>query len=568
MSDRRDYPGRGVEADLDSRMRVPVQWRAMRIRLQPSAVYDEENKTSGLRRKTQRLGPTGMIISLAFSLAACAWAQQADPCASLLEFKAPGVEITKASSIAAGTSEPDPYGQGHSAPLPAYCRVEGVINRRTGVAGEQFGITFALAMPEKWNGDFLMQGGGGANGTVQPPLGQTAAGQTAALMRGFAVVSSDTGHKSHGGPFDFGFMRDEQAALDFAYQANPQVASLAKQLISQHYGKAAAFSYFVGCSTGGREGMVFSQRSPTVFNGIISGDPAMRTGLSNLAIGNWIPVAFNQIAPKDAAGKPVISRAITDSDRKLILEALLKRCDAKDGIADGMISHPLACDFDPAALICAGGKTEACLAPEKVAAIKKAFSGPKTSEGAQVYPGFLYDTGITATVPIAGILTPGPGLFGPPTTAMEVDVEKEALAGAQPLVDSTSNSLTTFAGNGGKLIFYHGDSDPWFSPLDTFAYYKDMAAASGGLEATRKWSQFYFVPGMGHCGGGPALDQFDLLSAMVNWVEKGIEPTSVIATGKAFPGRSRPLCAYPKHAQYKGQGDAEDAKNFECVGDR
>jgi len=481
-----------------------------------------------------------------------------------MSVKIPTVEITKASAIAAGTTEPLPFGQGRSNPLPAYCRVEGVINRRTGVGGEQFGISFALAMPEKWNGDFLMQGGGGANGVVMPPLGLTAAGPDPALMRGFAVVSTDTGHKSHGGPFDFSFMKDQQAYLDFAYLANVQVGAVAKQIIAQHYGKPAAFSYFVGCSTGGREGMILSQRYPTAFNGIVSGAPAMRTGLSNLAIGRWIPVAFNQIAPKNADGKPIITEAITDSDRKLIVEALIKQCDAKDGIADGIISDPLACDFDPAVLTCPDGKSENCLAPAKVAAIKKAFSGPKTSEGVQAYPAFLYDTGIAATGPIRGILSPGPGLFGPVTTAMEVDVAKEALAGTQPLVDSTSTNLTTFSANGGKLILYHGDSDPWFSALDTNRYYKDMVAANGGLEAASNWSQFYFVPGMGHCGGGPGLDQFDLLGAIVGWVEKGIVPNSVIATGKAFPGRSRPLCAYPKHAQYKGQGDPEDAKNFEC----
>jgi feruloyl esterase len=383
-------------------------------------------------------------------------------------------------------------------------------------------------------------------------------------MRGFAVVSTDTGHKSHGGPFDFSFMKDQQASLDFAYLANVQVAAVAKQLIAQHYGKPAAFSYFVGCSTGGREGMILSQRYPTAFNGVISGAPAMRTGLSTLAIGKWIPIAFNQIAPKNADGKPNITQAITDSDRKLIMEALMKHCDAKDGLADGIISDPLACDFDPAVLTCPEGKSENCLAPAKVAAIKKAFGGPKTSEGVQAYPAFLYDTGIAATGPIRGILSPGPGLFGPVTTAIEVDVAKEALAGSQPLVDSTSTNLTTFSANGGKLIFYHGDSDPWFSALDTHRYYKDMVAANGGLEAASNWSQFYFVPGMGHCGGGPGLDQFDLLGAIVGWVEKGIVPNSVIATGKAFPGRSRPLCAYPKHAQYKGQGDTEDARNFEC----
>jgi feruloyl esterase len=498
-------------------------------------------------------------VSIGYALA-----QESNSCAELASFRAGNVEITKAAAIAAGTTEAIPWNQTRTAPLPAYCRVEGTMNRRTGIDGEQFGITFALAMPDHWNGDFLMQGGAGSNGVVGAPLGLNAAGDTPGLIRGFAVVSTDTGHKSRNPGFDFGFMRDQQAYLDFAYLANVEVAALAKQLIAQHYGKPAAFSYFSGCSTGGREGMILSQRSPTVFNGIISGDPAMRTGLSNLAIGRWVPIAFNQIAPKDANGKPNIEQSITDNDRKLIRDALIKQCDAKDGVADGLISDPFGCDFDPAMLACKGITNDSCLAPEKAAAIKKAMGGPKTASGTQVYAGFLYDTGITNGPPFRGVLSPGPGIFGPATTDMTMDVAKEALAAAQPLVDSMSTNLTTFSAHGGKLIFYHGDSDPWFSPLDTFDYYKNMAAANGGLDAASKWSQFYFVPGMSHCGGGQSLDQFDLLGAMVNWVEKGTTPTSVIATGKAFPGRSRPLCPDPKHAQYKGKGDTEDAANFEC----
>ena len=131
-------------------------------------------------------------------------------------------------------------------------------------------------------------------------------------------------------------------------------------------------------------------------------------------------------------------------------------------------------------------------------------------------------------------------------------------------MDSTVVNLSTFAAHGGKLIFYHGDSDPWFSALDTFDYFKKMAAANGGLDSVSQWSQFYFVPGMSHCQGGPGLDRFDLLGALSNWVEKGIAPVSVTATGQAFPGRSRPLCPYPKHAQYKGQGNTDDTNSFEC----
>jgi len=509
--------------------------------------------------KTRFLQAVIWVVCLSVSSSA----QNTHACETLANFKAPGVEITKAASIAPGTVVEIPFA-GPIPPLPAYCRVEGVIHRRTGVGGEQFGINFALAMPEKWNGDFLMQGGGGGNGFVAPPVGITATGKTPGLMRGFAVLTNDTGHKSHGGGFDFGFMKDQQAYLDFAYAANAEVATVAKQIIGAYYGKPAAYSYFAGCSTGGREGMILSQRFPTVFNGIISGDPAMRTGLSNLAIGRWIPIAYNQIAPKDTNGKPMIEQAITDADRKLIADALIKRCDAKDGVADGLISDPLGCDFDLGTLACKAGENTSCLTPEKAAAIRKAMAGPRTSSGTQVYPGFLYDTGITSGPPLRGLLTPGPGIFGPATTDTTIDVDKEALADIQPLVDSMSTNLTTFSANGGKLIFYHGDSDPWFSPLDTFGYYKDIAAANGGLQSVSKWSQFYFVPGMSHCGGGQSLDQFDLLDAVVNWVEKGTAPNAVTATGRAFPGRSRPLCPYPTHAQYKGHGDTEQADNFEC----
>jgi hypothetical protein len=489
-------------------------------------------------------------------------------CADLASLKIDAVEITKAELVPAGTMIPAPYpGAPSIGPLPAHCRVDGMINRRKGVDGQEFGIGFAIALPERaaWNGDFMMQGGGGGNGFVAYPTGANYAGNTPALSRGFAVASTDTGHKAKTGAFDFSFMRDQQAYLDFAFLANAEVAGVAKQIIARYYVKPAAYSYFVGCSTGGREGMILSQRYPTAFNGIVSGDPAMRTGLSNLAIAQWIPVAYNQAAPKDASGKPQTDKFLTDGDRKLFMDALMKQCDARDGVADGMISDPLGCDFDPAVLACKPSQTDACIAPEKIAAIKKAFAGPKNAYGTQVYPGFLYDTGITNTGGVSGLLALGnKGLFGPYTTATELDVDKAALHASDPLVEPASTNLSTFSLNGGKLIFFHGDSDPWFSPVDTLGYYKSLAATNGGAEKVAEWSRIFLVPGMAHCGGGAALDHFDMLSAVVNWVEKGTMPDSVISTGQAFPGRSRPLCAYPKHAQYSGTGDTQDAKNFQC----
>lgn len=512
-------------------------------------------------------------IFLLVATAAClvipvARGEEANSCADIAKLSIGGVEITKAVAAPTGTMVPAPYpGAPSIGPLPAHCRVDGVIHRRKGADGEEFGIGFAVALPEKasWNGDFMMQGGGGGNGVVAYPLGASYSGAKPALAQGYAVASTDTGHKAKNGGFDFSFMRDQQAYLDFAYQANAEVAGVAKQIIAAYYTKPASYSYFVGCSTGGREGMILSQRFPTVFNGIVSGDPAMRTGLSNLAIGKWIPIAYNQAAPKDESGKPQTDKLLSDGDRKLFMDALMKKCDARDGVADGMIFDPLGCNFDPAELACKAGQSEGCIPPEKTAAIKKAFAGPKNAYGTEVYPGFVYDAGITATGFASGLLAMGKnGLFGPYPTATEIDVDKEALHANDPLVEPASTNLSTFSGNGGKILFFHGVSDPWFSPLDTLEYYQSLAPANGGAEKVAEWSRMFLVPGMAHCGGGPALDNFDMLSALVNWVEKGAAPDAVIATGRAFAGRSRPLCAYPKHAQYVGSGDTEDARNFRC----
>jgi Tannase and feruloyl esterase len=515
--------------------------------------------------KYPRILITAAILCFA---SAAAQAQQSDSCAELTHLKLSGVEITEAELIAAGKTIPPAYpGAPSIGPLPAHCRVDGIMNRRKGVDGQEFGIGFAIALPDQnaWNGDFMMQGGGGGNGFVAYPTGASYAGDTPALSRGFAVASTDTGHKAKTGAFDFSFMRDQQAYLDFAFLANSEVAGVAKQIMAQYYAKPAAYSYFVGCSTGGREGMILSQRYPTVFNGIVSGDPAMRTGLSNLAIGQWIPVAYNQAAPKDSSGKPQIDKFLTDADRKLFMDALIKHCDPKDGLSDGMMFDPLGCDFDPAVLACNAGEGNSCIAPEKIAAIKKAFAGPKNAYGTQVYPGFLYDSGIATTGAVPGLLALGRnGLFGPYTTATELDVDKAALHASDPLVEPASTNLSTFSLRGGRLIFFHGDSDPWFSALDALDYYKSLAAANGDADRVAQWSRIFLVPGMAHCGGGPSLDHFDMLSAVVNWVEKGVAPNFIVATGQAFPGRSRPLCAYPKHAQYTGSGDPQDAHNFRC----
>ena len=499
---------------------------------------------------------------------AASYAQSTNKCADLSRFQMPGatIEITRAEMVAAG---PGPGGRGGPGPmLPAHCRVNGIVDKRTGADGKTYGIRFAVAMPENWNGSFLQQGGGGLNGTVGEPIGNQAVGDKPALVRGFAVASSDTGHQSTGGGFDGTFMQDQQAAIDFEFVAIGRLTVLAKQIIAAYYGKPAVHSYYVGCSTGGREAMLMSQRYPLYFDGIVVGSPAMRTGHSNLAT-RTVTVALNSVAPKDANGKP--GPALSDSEKKAFIAKLLDACDARDGVKDGMIFDQAGCSFRPRDLQCQGAKADVCLSPEQVAAIEKGFAGPKDSRGKQVYPGWFYDTGITAQGgAIPGLLNPGPSPVGGPTVATTQDVDADAATvennPTARIGDSYSwVNLNSFSSRGGKLIFYHGVSDPWFSAKDTIDYYQRMTAANGGASKVTDWSRLFLSPGMGHCAGGNAtLDSFDMLSASVNWVEKGQSPDSVMATGRAFPGRSRPLCAYPAHAQYNGSGNPEDGANYSC----
>jgi feruloyl esterase len=425
-----------------------------------------------------------------------------------------------------------------------------------------------MALPENWNGRFLFQGGGGLNGTVNPPLGAQATGTIPALARGYAIISTDSGHK--GAVFDPTFFEDQEATLNFLYKAIGKVAPVGKEIVAAHYGKSAAHSYFVGCSTGGREAMIMSQRYPDYFDGIVAGAPAMRTSFSNLA-DRWVAVNLNRVAPRNAAGKPDSARALSDTDKKLVIDSVLKACDAKDGVADGMIFDPAGCRFDPMTLACSGAKTDSCLTRAQASAIATGFAGPKDVHGTPVYTGFYFVTGIAAKGFIPGLLNPGPSPVGPPNDSTEMDVDREAAIAGNPVAavgDSAHwTQIDTFAGHGGKLLFYHGVSDPWFSAQDTQRYYEEMTAANGGAEVVSKWSRLFLVPGMGHCQGGAAtLDRFDLLDPIVAWVEKGVAPDSVTATGAAFPNRSRPLCPFPKHAHYKGTGDAENASNYECQG--
>jgi feruloyl esterase len=266
---------------------------------------------------------------------------------------------------------------------------------------------------------------------------------------------------------------------------------------------------------------------------------------------------------------------------------VLAECDAADGIADGSIDAPQQCRFSPEKLRCTGDKTDQCLSGTQVDALKRAFEGPRDSSGHPLYPGWTYDAGIATaawrgwtlgtsptstpdarnTTLVADsirrlFLTPPDPQFDLPK--FDFDRDPQRMTASRAMNDADSTFYQSFVARGGKMIAYHGYSDPVFSAADLIAYYRQLGDDNGGAEAARNWSRLFLVPGMTHCGGGVSLDDFDPLTPLEDWVEKGKAPDQMLARGKAFPGRSRPLCPYPQETRYSGSGDPNDAANFTC----
>jgi feruloyl esterase len=408
-------------------------------------------------------------------------------------------------------------------------------------------------------------------------------GTPSALERGYAVVSDDGGHE---GPMDSSFGREQQARLDYAFESTIETTRVAKQLVGAYYGKSPAHSYFVGCSNGGREAMMAIERTPLDFDGAIAGDPGFR--LTHAAIAEaWDSQTFLAIAPKDADGHPILSKAFSNADLKLVADAVLAKCDALDGLKDGEINNIAACKFDPAELTCTGAKTDQCLSRAQVAALKKSFGGAHDSHGNALYSSWPYDAGIAemgwrawkigaseTAQPSALNATLGalsltdyfvhPYIEG--ITPWNLDFDRAAAETDQTarINDAVDTDLSAFAAHGGKLLIYEGLSDPVFSADDIVDYYRQLERDNGGQEKTASMARLFLIPGMNHCGGGPATDQFDALTALEKWVGQSEAPQSIMATGAAFPGRTRPLCPYPQYASYNGSGDPQEGKNFTC----
>lgn len=507
-------------------------------------------------------------------------------CAALAKQSLPGVRITDTRLVAAGSERTkEPSGQETGAPLPEHCVVRGRIDERTGVDGKPYHIGFELRLPSAWNGRFVYQGGGGNDGIVFNAVGRNTGATGWAdngLQRGFAAVSTDAGHQ---GPTpEFGL--DPQARTDHAYRGHDRTAVTAKALLAAFYGRPADRSYFVGCSGGGRQGMMFSQRFPGYFDGIVSVAPAMRVAQGASVAAAWTTQKFMAVAPPGPDGKPVLSRALSDGDLKLVAGAILERCDALDGLKDGLVQDVAACRFDPAVLRCAGAKDERCLSPAQVTALAAVMAGPRDSAGRALYFPWPWDPGIagadwrrwalgssTTGTPdsrhvflISGAI--GYEFVTPPDPSLGVlnfdfDRDPARMAAFQREYGTADDvELAGFRQRGGKLLFFHGVADPIFSSAEMVDYMQRVSARHGA--ATADFTRLFLVPGMNHCAAGPATDRFDGLAAIVDWVEQAKPPQAINAQGtQALPGVSRPLCAWPTVARYRG-GDANAAASFEC----
>jgi feruloyl esterase len=535
----------------------------------------------------QKILTAFLFAMTVFGLAADRAIAQSNSCSTLKQFAAPGVTIESSEPVAAGGIDAN---QNPALPplpkswkLPAYCRVHGVIHARTGSDGNSYGIHFELRMPDGWKGKLFFQGGGGTDGVVQPALGLVNFKDAPALARGFAVVTEDSGHQ---GAANIAFGNEQQARLDYAYNAIGEVARTAKLIIAAYYQKPASRSYFVGCSNGGREAMMATQRFPLEFDGAIAGDPGFH--LSHAAIAEaWDTETFNSAAPTDAQKRPILSRSLSPDDLSLVAHAVLQSCDELDGVRDGEINNFQACHFDPEVLVCKGEKTAQCLNRQQVDVLKESFAGAHDSKGNKLYSGWPWDAGIgdmgwrvwklgTSETSQPNGISATFGLMAlsgyfvhpqvPSLNLEHVDFDRISaqVDDTYKINDATSTDLSTFAAHGGKLLLYEGLSDPVFSASDLIEYYEQFLAANGGQEKARGIARLFLVPGMTHCGGGPATDEFDPLSALEHWVEDGIAPESITATGRAFPNRTRPLCAYPQYAAYTGKGNPEDAASFAC----
>jgi feruloyl esterase len=482
------------------------------------------------------------------ALASAARAASPAQCAALKSLSLPQTKITSANWMPAGA-------------LPEHCVVMGIIGPGS--------IGFAVQLPSDWNGKLFHQGGGGYVGFIPDA--------SSGLALHYATAATDTGHKGTGpvgGALDATWaLNNHQGVIDFGFRAIHVTTATAKEIIDRYYGQRPHRSYFNGCSRGGGQGLMEVQRFPDDFDGVVVGAPAF--DWTEFMMGfNWNSRAV-QAAP------------IPASKLHLIAEAVLKQCDASDGLVDGLVQDPRRCQFEPAVLRCQGGDLPTCLTGAQIEAVREVYGGPANSKGRRITPGFppgSEDGGDGWDLWISG------GTANPPwqftfedqffrfivfnnsaydSSKFNFDTDPAKLGPTGLILNATDPGLSSFEEHGGKIIMYHGWNDHALSALKTIDYYQQVGRTMGRDDDDNRiqdFFRFFLVPGMHHCGGGPGPNTFDTLTPLAKWVEHGVAPRRIIASGGAVAGRTRPLCPYPTEARYLGHGSIDDAANFVCAG--
>lgn len=496
-----------------------------------------------------------------FSLPAFA----ADTCERLTSFKIKDGQITSASIVEAGQFKPPaggflgggPEGMAVFKNTPAFCRVQATLTPTS-----DSDIKVEVWMPkDNWNGKLAGIGNGVWAGTISH------ASLAEPLAKGYATVATDTGHAGMGMDAKWAIGHPEKL-IDFGYRAVHEMTVKAKEILNAYYGQKEKYSYWVSCSTGGRQGLMEAYRYPKDYDGISSMAPA--NPMTGLMIGSlWTGYA----AMKDDAHRVpniLLSR-----------EAYIKQCDETDGLKDGIVSNPEICSYDPAILECKEGKQDNCFTGEQVKALKDIYDGVKNPRtGELIFAGFQ-----PGSEQLLAVLTSGTEPFPVATSyfrdivfkdpkwdfkSFDYDKDLKAAFGAgRDILDVPPDGLSGFFSKGGKLLLSHGWSDGLIPAPNTIAFYKAMTAKMD--KKTKESVRLFMVPGMGHCGGGDCPSVIDMLSEIDKWVTEGKAPERIIAgTPPADPMNpdqrqmTRPLCPYPQVSVYKGTGSIDDAANFEC----
>lgn len=497
-----------------------------------------------------RLRSTAAVLALSSAAATVVSAQNA--CEALSSTPAIGrVAIVSAAPVPADAQKN----------LPAYCEVRAAIEP---AAGSHIEAVYRL--PAAWNGKVLGVGGGGFAGSLT--LDAAAEG----LARGYAVIQNDLGHAS-ADPLDPSFAiaadgkHNVEGIVDFGHRATHLATVTGKEIAARHYGRAPERAYWQGCSTGGRQGLAEVQRYPDDYDGVIAGAPV------------YGPQVYANAMLRVQAFHAKPGSNLDPAHVPLIKNAVLAACDAQDGLADGILTDPRTCEWDPAELQCSAERPSDCLSPQQVETVRRIYSGVRMRDGRYAALPLLRggegDDWVTRMIGtpaiprglnarLAGPFMPYIAKGDPSFDIMTFDPDRDwavldgGIAAAE--VHQQNPNIAPFVRRGGKLLLWHGFNDPGPSPLATIAYHDAVLEAVPGAQDSVR---LFLAPGVLHCRGGAGPDQFDALTALENWVERGVAPTSMIAT-KQGTTMSRPLCAYPKLPRYRG-GEPNDAASFTCA---